>query len=84
MMATLDQLAEFFPSLIAARAGIHTPEDFQKALVRDVEALRAHGMIGPLESAASLALITKTKPPLVHFSDDNAAVQRLMLMRKGG
>ena len=80
-MATLDDLAEFFPSMIAVRANQNTPEALQKALVRDVETLRAKGVVGPLESAASMAFITKTAPPRISFNADDAVVQRLMMMR---
>jgi len=83
-MATLDQLSEFFPSLIAARAAGKDPENLRKALVEDVEGLRAQGMIGPLEPANSMALITKTVPPRIHFNEDNAAVRRLLMMGKHG
>ena len=81
-MISFDDLAEFFPAMVEARANQGTAEELQRALVKDIERLRAEGQIGPLEKADEVAFITRTNPPKVSFNDKSPITQRLMMSRR--
>jgi|GEM_PF-2210293 len=82
-MIKFEELAEFFPAMVEVQASQGTAEDLQKALVKDVEKLRAEGQIGPLEKADEVAFITRTKPSQINLNDKSPIVQRLMMSRRG-
>jgi hypothetical protein len=81
VMIKFEDLAEFFPAMVEVRANQGTAEELQRALVKDVEKLRAEGQIGPLEKADEVVFITRTVPPQVSFNDKSPITQRLLMSR---
>ena len=80
-MATLKELAEFFPHLIEATATHQKAEGLRQAFEKDFESLRAQGLISPIESAEGVVIITAADPPQVRFSEGSAVIQRLLMSR---
>jgi len=80
-MATLKDLAEFFPRLVEATATYQKAEGLRQAFEQDFESLRAQGLVSPLESAEGIIFINAADPPQVYFSEEKAAIQRLLMSR---
>ena len=77
-MASLNDLAKFFPTMYDKAARGAGAEDLREAFEKDAEALRGQGLIGPIEHIEGMVTITETNPPQVGFREGHPAVARLL------